>query len=265
MNGSNLGEANAIIVGKKILGNRFVELTIHEESIAHSARPGQFVMVGTGDGYDPLLKRPLGVFRVFGDHFSLLFEIVGRGTDRLGKAKIGDCLSVLGPLGKGFTLGAREAWLLAGGRGLVPLFFLAVTLQEQNTPFSIFFGVQAREELVLADYLRSFPGSFSVTCEEATQSHACGTVLDLFQAERNGKPVPPGVWVYACGPEGLYQAMQNSGLFQTLPVEVSLEARMGCGFGVCLSCAIPKSDGENFHHVCSDGPVFELSEVFRWT
>ncbi|MCX6091210.1 MAG: dihydroorotate dehydrogenase electron transfer subunit [Candidatus Atribacteria bacterium] len=245
----------------KTRGGSFVELELAGKEIARVSRPGQFVMIGAGQSYDPFLKRPLGILSVQEDRFSLLFQIVGQGTKLLSQLQPGNTVSVLGPLGNGFSLHPSEAVLIAGGRGIVPLVFLASHFQQAGIPFTFFWGVKNELELVLASYLASFSPSCVLSCEEAVSGYGCGTVLTSFSSWEKTHPLRSGSRVYACGPQGMFRVMQKIPFFSGVPVEVSLEARMGCGFGVCLGCAVKKKEGSGYVHVCKDGPVFLLPEV----
>lgn len=244
---------------KERIGEGFVLLELEEESIAAQAQPGQFVMVRPlEEVYDPLLPRPFAVLRTEGERFTLLFEITGRGTLLLSRLEAGGTLHVLGPLGRGFSLKASSGVLIAGGRGIVPLVFLALELTKQGIPFSFFVGVRKKRELALLRVLKDI-GEVFWSCEERVSGGFCGTVLELFKMHFD-TVLKDDARIYACGPEGMLQELAKMLAGKEEITEVSLETRMGCGFGVCLGCAIPRRDG-GYWHVCSDGPVFRLSEV----
>ncbi|NLJ49034.1 MAG: dihydroorotate dehydrogenase electron transfer subunit [Candidatus Atribacteria bacterium] len=251
----------AKIVKKRFLGTSFVELWLEENDIAHLAIPGQFVMVATGSGYDPFLKRPFGILACQENQFGLLFEIVGRGTQILSQFEVGDQVDLLGPLGNGFSVNPNEAILIGGGRGFVPLYFLAQIFTIKKIPFQFFFGIKNREEKVLIDYLTelSFPMIFS--CQEKVDGFYCGTILEAFIDWYHHSPSKTLKKIYACGPLGMFQALNRMKDIQPSQIEVSLESRMGCGYGVCLSCAVKKKGSPGYFHVCKDGPVFQLGEI----
>lgn len=249
----------AWILRKERIGERFVLFELEEERIASQARPGQFVMVRPfREITDPLLARPLAVLRVEEERFSLLFEVVGKGTMLLSHLEPGDSLEVLGPLGRGFSLEASSGILLAGGRGVVPLVFLALEFQKRDIPFSFFVGVRGRKDLAILRILEGIPRVLW-SCEEAVAGGFCGTVLELVQ-KCMGETLGEGTKVYACGPEGMLRELVKIFPGREEEVEISLETRMGCGFGVCLGCAVMRKGG-GYWHACSDGPVFRLSEV----
>ncbi|QPM67084.1 dihydroorotate dehydrogenase electron transfer subunit [Atribacter laminatus] len=252
----------AKIVQKRFLGTSFVELWLEEKDIAHLASPGQFVMVTTGSSYDPFLKRPLGILACQENQFGLLFEIVGRGTQILSQLEIGDQVDLLGPLGNGFSLNPKEALLIGGGRGFVPLYFLAQIFINKKVPFQFFFGIRSQEEKVLIEYLSQLPIPLVISCQEEFSGFYCGTVLDAFENWRQqhslSKSAPK---IYACGPQGMFQTLAKMDDIIPNQIEVSLESRMGCGYGVCLSCAVKKKGLPGYFHVCKDGPVFRLGEI----
>lgn len=251
----------AKIVKKRFLGTSFVELWLEESDIAHLASPGQFVMVASGTSYDPFLKRPFGILSCQENQFGLLFEIVGRGTQILSQLEIGDQVDLLGPLGNGFSVNPNEAILIGGGRGLVPLCFLAQIFTIKKIPFQFFFGVKNRQEMVLIDYLSELSFPMIVSCQEKVNGFYCGTVLDAFIDWFYQFPSKTPKKIYTCGPQGMFQALSRIEGIQPNQIEVSLESRMGCGYGVCLSCAVKKKDSPGYFHVCKDGPVFQLGEI----
>jgi dihydroorotate dehydrogenase electron transfer subunit len=241
------------------LGENFVLLELEEPFVASSARPGQFVMVRPfGVLFDPLLPRPFAVMQVSGEHFSLLFEIVGRGTMLLSRLEVGDVVSVLGPLGRGFSLDTSFALLVAGGRGLVPLVFLAQELKRRKTPFLFFLGVRGRGDLALLHVFEGIP-EILWACEEETGGF-CGTVLELVEEWKKRASLQEVAKIYACGPEGMLRKLSEVFPEKEENIEVSLETKMGCGFGACLGCAVPRRGG-GYWHACSDGPVFRYAEV----
>jgi dihydroorotate dehydrogenase electron transfer subunit len=252
----------AKIVKKKFLGTSFVELWLEENDIARLACPGQFVMISAGSTYDPFLKRPLGILSCQENYFGLLFDIVGRGTKILSQLEIGDQVDLLGPLGNGFSLNPKEALLIGGGRGLVPLYFLTQIFTSKKIPFQFFFGIRNQEEKVLIDYLSELSIPMVLSCQEQLSNYYCGTVLDAFEDWlHHHSQSKPAQKIYACGPQGMFQALSKMEDIIPNQIEVSLESRMGCGYGVCLSCAVKKKGLPGYFHVCKDGPVFRLGEI----
>ncbi len=252
---------SAKIITIRNLGSSFIEMWLEEKDIAHLARPGQFVMISPGNTFDPFLKRPLAILSTQETQFGLLFEIVGRGTELLSQFHPGDLVPVFGPLGNGFSLSPKEAILIAGGRGLVPLSFLANYFHQKKIPYIFFFGMKDHSEAVLSETIYHLQPSLILSCQEKISGQYHGTVLDAFTDWLAHSSSTSETTIYTCGPQEMYQEMSQIKAITSFRVEISLESRMGCGYGVCLSCAVKKKGFPGYYHVCKDGPVFRLGEV----
>ena len=115
----------------------------------------------------------------------------------------------------------------------------------------------------MIDFLQDFPGAYFWSCEELIEGGFCGTVLSLFHNWLKDKVLPLGTRVYSCGPEGMLKNLYQEEKMGNIPLEVSLETFMGCGFGVCMGCAVERRNDEGYFHVCKDGPVF-LAQELKW-
>jgi dihydroorotate dehydrogenase electron transfer subunit len=217
--------------------------------ITSTARPGQFVMVHCGP--DTILRRPISIHQVDGNRLALLYVVIGKGTAQLSGMKQGEQVSLLGPLGNGFTIPEETANLLlvAGGMGIAPLCFLAESAARLGHEVRILYGTASRDRCDVPANCEICPVTEDGSVGEQ------GLVTDLI-AEHIG-------WadgVYACGPPVMYHHMQGRPeLFAGKPVQVSLEERMGCGFGVCFGCTVKTRQGPR--QVCRDGPVFGLDDI----
>ena len=231
-------------------------LWVQAPGIASAARPGQFVMVRVGQHYEPLLRRPLAVHRVSPfrtpTQFALAFAVVGRGTKWLSQRVPGDTIDVLGPLGNGFAVNSGNLLLVAGGLGIAPLVALAEQQLAQGATITLVMGAATRNQLYPDSLL---PGGIRLVI--ATEDGSAGE-------KAMASDLTPGLisdadQVFACGPISMYESMHRLALLTRKSVQVSMEARMGCGFGVCLGCAIETRQGMKL--VCHDGPVFELRDI----
>ena len=224
--------------------------------IVSDANPGQFVMVRSGEDHDPLLRRPLSIHRV-GESgaLGLLFEVVGRGTRWLAQRKAGESVDLLGPLGRGFEVRSQMLLLVAGGIGIAPLIFLAERTAADGRRVTLLIGAKAEDEVYPPHLLPPYIKPITVT-EDGSMGQR-GLVTDLLvgtaafhrEAEQ----------IIACGPVSMYKAISQLTGLEGRSVQVSMEARMGCGFGGCAGCAIETRRGTKL--VCRDGPVFELSDL----
>jgi len=231
-------------------------LYLQAPEIAAKAEPGQFVMVRTGEDHEPLLRRPLAVHRVSplsrASELSLLFSVVGRGTEWLARRAPGDTIDLLGPLGNGFDVRAHDLLLVAGGIGIAPLVALADAALAAGARVTLILAAPTKNDLYPTEMLPS-----GVELHLATEDGSAGEkalATDLLADLASGFDQ-----VFACGPLAMYQAMSRDTSLKGKSVQVSLETRMGCGFGVCLGCAIETRHGMRL--VCRDGPVFELEDI----
>lgn len=233
--------------------------------IAKSAQPGQFVMIRVQSGVDPLLRRPFSICGTERDSFLVLFREVGYGTSILAKARSGEILSVLGPLGNGFELPSSDAIpvLVGGGIGVAPLFFLAQRLKNRKVLFMM--GFASAEEVLTVPYVKDSRTRLSIATDDGSQGHG-GFVTDLLEdylaTEGAGRKKH---LLFACGPKAMLKRMAEIASSDDLPCQFSLEATMACGLGACLGCAVKASNSANrtYYHVCKDGPVFR-AEAIDW-
>jgi len=239
-------------------------LWLSAPAVGAAAGAGQFLMVRCGEGYDPLLPRPMSFhrFRRTGDpppadQFALLFDIRGRGTEWLARRVPGDAIDVFGPLGRGFAVdkASQNLLLVAGGIGVAALVALADEAAADGRSLTLLQGARTAARLFPTALL--LPEVEIATATDDGSAGHCGPVTDLLP-----QYLPWADQVFACGPTPMFQAMAAVVRQEASrkPVQVLLEERMGCGTGVCYSCAVFTRRGVRL--VCKDGPRFELREVF---
>lgn len=256
-------QSRALILNINTLAPGYYSFTVLAPEIAAAAKPGQFIQVKIGDTAvnDPLLPRPISLFHrnEAEGSISFIFKVLGRGTGILAGKKKGELLSVRGPIGNGFSMDgvARSVFLIAGGIGMPPLFFLAEELirTAPQTKVILFYGGRTRLDLL---ELERWAG-LGVEVLAATDDGSYGTkglVTDLVSDKL--KTVPPGL-LAACGPQPMLRAVQGLADSFKIPCQLSLEAHMACGVGACLGCACETKQG--YRRVCVDGPVFSGEEV----
>jgi dihydroorotate dehydrogenase electron transfer subunit len=193
---------------------------------------------------------------VDGERVALLVRRMGRGTIWLCERGPGDTVDILGPQGQGFWVDdtSRKLLLIAGGMGIAPLCFLAERALAEGRDVELLYGCHTATAMYPEDVLPSGT-RLSVATQDGTSGYR-GLATDLLQGLSGDFDQ-----AFAAGPLDMYRALQK-GDFPALrgkPVQVTLEVRLGCGFGACFGCAIPTADGIRL--VCKDGPVFELSRV----
>jgi len=245
------------------------DLAVKDVETAASAMPGQFchfrVLPAVTDSYDPLLRRPLSINDAeMGGGVKFTYAVVGRGTEALSRMKPGDIIDYIGPLGNGFDLSVdSEAPLLAGGgMGAVPLVLLARRLIESGRKPAVALGFSSRDRMICCDQLRNLGCDPRVVTEDGSAG-AKGLLVGDYLQEFVEREKPD--YVYACGPGSMLAALAGFCRRLGIPGQVSLEERMACGIGACLSCSCSLRDTDSDQvvqaRVCRDGPVFDISRV----
>ncbi len=231
--------------------------------IATLAKPGQFCMVGpmVRDLYDPLLNRPLSIYDAESDGaLSFLYKVVGRGTSILASKCLGAYVYIVGPLGRGFGVRKEQPGLLiGGGMGVAPLYFLSKAYAWKQ-PMAMLMGLPTYEGFEpLVDDFEKVSQQLFISTDDGSHGHR-GFVTELIHegiSYLGSKPV-----IYCCGPWPMMKAVYIKAKEMGVECQVSLEARMACGTGLCLGCAVPHAE-QGYLHVCKEGPVFDAQKV-RW-
>lgn len=261
-------ERRLVLEGIETLSARYFVLSYSCPEIAAASRPGQFVMIAAANAIDPLLRRPMAVYRVHDregrrDGISLLIESHGKGTRLMSRFRAGDETALLGPLGRPFEFDPEEDvehLLVMGGVGAAPFPFLASELRSRGARVRAFIGGRSADNLLcLEDFARLGVPVVRAT-EDGTAGHT-GLVTDPLEAhldEAGGE-----VRIYSCGPTPMMRAVDRLARDRGLPHQVSLEAPMACGVGVCLSCVVPVGDADDWHYerICREGPVFDAARL----
>lgn len=232
-----------------------VRLTFRDPYIAKHARPAQFVNLFTNDPLMPM-PRPFGVSETDGDLVSVIFAVVGKGTEEFAGLDAGDTIQVLGPLGRPFdTKKAAHYVLVAGGLGVPPLIYTAQRLAADPA---------ARTTAVFGYRNEHFADRFVEPYADATVSidESEGNVITLLdRLEANGGLTVDGLdtVILSCGPLPMMKAVAAWAAKRDLACQLSMEQRMGCGYGTCVLCTVDTVDGRL--KVCADGPVFTREQL----
>lgn len=216
-------------------------------------------------GADPLLGRPISIL---GEEprrglLRFLLKVVGEGTRRLASLEPGQKVFGLGPLGNPFPppnlADQRPALLVGGGVGVPPMVYLAERFTKDGVGFTFLQGARTEEDLLLLDELSGLGVRPVLTTEDGSAGMRGLVTAPLKDELAHGVRA-----VYACGPEGMLKAVADL-CRGGVPCHLSLEARMACGYGVCLGCVVPVERGGRrlYERVCQEGPVFD-GEVILW-
>jgi len=250
---------------------------IEAPNIACSVLPGQFITVRCGDF---TLRRPFSVHQVSSREIALLFKVAGKGTSWLSQRQTGEKIDILGPLGEGFRIPSviarqsKHLLLVAGGIGIAPLVFLMQCASSQHQ-LTLIHGASTAAQLYPSAMPKTGPSSAG---KKRSKLSPLPKGVQFIPVTEDGSMGKKGMatdilpdfldWadqVYACGPADMYKAMaemswraKQSNL-KLRKCQVSLEVRMGCGFGACYGCTINTKKG--LKQVCRNGPVFELDDI----
>lgn len=230
------------------------KMILKAKKVAEFASCGQFVNLYPKSKHT-LLPRPISICEIGEDTITLVYGVVGEGTKEFSLLKAKDTLKVSTPQGKGFTpMPAKTAVLVGGGIGVPPLVELAKKL---DCPKIAVIGF--REESFLKEELEKAGAKVYVATDNGSEGFK-GNVIELIKKE-NIK----GDYFYSCGPKVMLKALADYCQELDVPIQVSMEERMGCGYGACVGCVCKtKTNTEKgYEHkkVCSDGPVFLAEEV----
>ena len=258
-------DRNAQILNVDRWGDYFL-FTIESPAVGSGARPGQFVMVKVSSSLFPLLRRPLSIHSAGPVGIELFFKIAGPGTEILAGKKAGDAIDILGPLGRGFTVSAglrgKKAFLVGGGRGIAPLYFLGLELKAAGAEVAVLYGGRCQVDIPLRHKFEV--AGLPLHC--STDDGSCGfegLVTDLLAREL-GRSRPD--LLYVCGPDPMMKAAALTARRAGIPAEFSLESMMGCGIGACWGCVhrIKDESGDAWVKICEEGPVFPGDRIV-WT
>lgn len=238
------------------------------ESYRH-AEPGQFVMAGTPNETFPFLRRPFSIHGLletdgFVRGIEILFKVVGPATRRMAGYRGGETISLLGPLGKGFTIlpEYRKVLVVAGGIGVAPLVFLVRRMAESGMDLrscEVFLGGRSGSDILCEDAFLNAGCRVRVTTDDGSMGDQCLVTHPVEKALSAGSPD----MMYACGPDAMLRCLSGYAAKYRIPCQVSVETMMACGVGACLGCAVPDpADPGRYRHVCKDGPVFGSSQIY---
>ena len=259
----------------KIISNKKISPTSWEmkltcPEIAREAEPGQFVMVRVGNDIDTFLRRPLSIHDIKNrSSLELLYKIVGRGTEVMTGFKKGANIDLLGPFGKGFEINnvPESAILIAGGIGVAPLVFMLRSLRKRGLKkenIYFLYGAKTRSEILCLSLIKNLGAKILVATEDGSLGEKGMINGQLESLLRRLEKKKSETSIFASGPNNMLKAISSAAENFGVPCQISLEARMACGFGVCLGCAVKIRNNNNasrYKMVCKDGPVFEAGEI----
>jgi dihydroorotate dehydrogenase electron transfer subunit len=255
----------AVLVRRERFSPDLFSVTFEAPDLASAIAPGQFAMLEISDRVRPYLRRAYSVADAEPEsgRVEFLVKVIGPGTRALGELAEGSAVQLLAPLGNRFSLdglspGSAVA-IIAGGIGAAPFPLLLGALARARVQADFFLGGRRSADLAFRD---RFAGTATGRTYLATEDGSLGErglVTEVFQAVARSRPYRR---VYACGPMPMFAALAPMTAELGVDTELSTEANMGCGFGVCLGCVIPGTQ-KAFIVSCTEGPILS-PELVKW-
>ena len=230
----------------KILTESVYEMKLSGD-ISAVKNPGQFVNISIDGCY---LRRPVSVCDVDGDTLTLIYKVVGKGTERLSKYAAGEKIDTLVGLGNGYdlSLSGEKPLLIGGGGGVPPLYLLAKKLVEKGVKPTVILGFNTKSEIFYENEFKTLGATVYVTTADGSYGKK-GFVTDIMKDLDY-------TYFYTCGPMPMFKAIEKIAKGSG---EFSFEERMGCGFGACMGCSCKTKYGNK--RICKDGPVLKREEI----
>lgn len=247
----------------------YFRLVLHSPELVQNTKPGQFIMMKVSNNYDPLLRRPMSVYKISNFEnmpcVEFLYQVVGKGTSIMSKMKKGQQVDILGPFGNGFAIPQqiKKAVFVAGGVGVAPLILLAEQMVNkiQDLKTYLFVGGKYKNDILCLQDFKKLNTEIFITTEDGSLGNR-GLVTDPLKkfVEKN---TDNQTICFACGPYYMLKAVSDLTIKKDIPCQVSLDRRMACGFGVCLGCVVKVTTKDEgiYKNVCTDGPVFDAKEI----
>lgn len=241
------------LVSHENIADKIYEMVLEGDITESMKTPGQFVHIRVSGDTSNVLRRPISISDINPEksQFTIIYRADGEGTKKLTEFESGDSVDILSPLGNGYPVEkSGHVLIIGGGIGVPPLYELSKQLNRIGVKTTHVLGFNSAKDIFYEEKFKALGETFI-----ATADGSCGTEGFVTDVTRN----LTGEFdrFYACGPKVMLKAVSDE-----LDIDgyVSLEERMGCGFGVCYACVCDRVDGTQAK-VCTDGPVFEKGEV----
>ncbi len=222
-------------------------LMVLKGDVSDITASGQFINIKL-DGF--FLRRPISVCDVTADSVTIIYKVVGQGTEVMAKMQSGEKLDVLTGLGNGYDLSKSgdRPLLLGGGAGVPPMYMLCRLLLTEGKKPTVILGFNAKDEVFFEDEFKALGADVVVTTADGSYGEK-GFVTDAMKQMDY-------TYFYTCGPEPMLKAIDKTAVTSG---QLSFEERMGCGFGACMGCSCKTKYGNK--RICKDGPVLEREEI----
>ncbi len=234
------------IISNKKLTDSIFEMVLKGDTSSITA-PGQFINIKL-DGF--YLRRPISICDYDDSTITIIYKVVGDGTEAMSKMTAGEKVDVLCGLGNGFDTSKSldKPVLIGGGVGVPPMYNLCKKLINENKSVTVILGFNKKDEIFYEDEFKKLGADVKVTTVDGSYGIK-GFVTDALKETDYS-------YFYTCGPMPMFKAIEATA---TTSGQYSFEERMGCGFGACMGCSCKTKYGNK--RICKDGPVLEREEI----
>ncbi|MHC4872458.1 MAG: dihydroorotate dehydrogenase electron transfer subunit [Planctomycetota bacterium] len=262
-------DASCEILENVEIAPRFYRMTVEMNNAENDFSAGQFFNLKVIPGRnEPLLRRPFAPSEVHADKMSFVYAVVGGGTEEIAKLRVGTEVEILYPLGNGFSIPENketQCLLVGGGCGAPSMLALAIKLKEEGLAVHIAVGSKSQCSLLEITKMSDTADHVEVSTDDGStgiKGHAVNAADIIYGNLDSSKPIQ----IFSCGPDPMLKGLTIFAADKNIPCEVSLEARMACGFGACVGCVVKVKDekadeGFVYKKVCKDGPVFDAQSL----
>lgn len=243
-----------IISNEHIALDTFKMVMSAPEAFLKDFKAGQFIHMEVPGRNELILRRPISVHSVSESTVTVIYKVLGEGTKRLSELKTHDSIDIMGPIGNGFPMDDKykKIALIGGGLGCAPLMSAPAT--DSSKEYHAFLGFGGKDMIYMTGDMENVCDSCAVSTDDGSFGFKGNSVQVLSEFLKDNSVDA----IFACGPTPMMKGLValNTGI----PTFLSLEERMGCGYGACLTC-VCKTKNKGFERVCVDGPVFPAEEV----
>ena len=241
------------IKSQKQIADHIYEMVLEGDITREMKMPGQFVHVRVNSTTEHVLRRPISIADIDQENsqFTIVYRSEGGGTRKMSQLKPGDTLDILSPLGNGYPLEQNShVLIIGGGIGVPPLYELSKQLNQMGVKTTHILGFNSKKDVFYEDRFRVLGDTYVATADGSYGTE--GFVTDVIRKLGDDFDC-----FYACGPRVMLKVLSET---MELDGYISMEERMGCGFGVCYACVCETSGGD-WIKLCTEGPVFRKGEI----
>lgn len=254
------------ILENEPLKSGYMRVIFRAPEIALQAKGGQFVHIHIPSLKDRILRRPFSISNTDPAEGTLtvVYKVVGHGTEELASLQKGVSCKILGPLGNAYTPPDENTFpiLAAGGYGTAALYLIAKHAPKKGI---LLLGARTKDDLILVEDFEKLGFEVRVATNDGSEGHK-GFVTELLDKALEGQEKSQ-CRIYGCGPTPMLLALGKLSLEKAVDTELSLDQHMCCGVGACFACVVKvkdetNADGWRFSRSCKEGPVYNATEVY---